>query len=270
MESNTAVRDFSGYLPTLELGSGISIPTYFLVISFAFCLCVLWLVRRAKVEHLSRNTALDIALALMISGFIGARLFHVLFEAPSYYIEDPVRVFHVWQGGFVWYGGALAGAAGALAMIRYRKLSFGRWADLFAPLAALGYALGRVACFFTGCCFGDVCHIVPGHLFRYPTQLFAVAWELGVLALVLGVENRKRQRSAPQWFRPNGRIFALWLVLHSIGRIIMETFRADDRGPALAGLSVSTWISLGLIAATVGASHFSGMQRDGSSLRRRS
>lgn len=251
LDANTAVRELSGFLPALRIGGGIEIPTYFIIISAASCVCLLWLTHRTKVERLNRNTGLDIALVTLVSGFIGARLFHILFEAPSYYAEDPIRVFYIWQGGFVWYGGALAGTAGALAFIKSKRLPFGRWADLSAPIAALGYALGRVACFFTGCCYGDICHIVPGFPFRYPTQAFSVVWETLVIAGLLYIEREKRS-GGMRWFVPAGRLFATWLAFHALGRIIMEAFRADDRGPVLFGLSVSTWISFALIGVAIG------------------
>lgn len=229
-----------------------SIPTYFIVVSLAFSICLVWLARRTDAQGLSRNQALDISLILMITGFIGARFVHIFFEEPFYYAEDLARVFEIWRGGFVWYGGALISGMAALIFMRRRKLDLGRWLDLFAPVLALGYMLGRVACWIVGCCYGDFCHLFEGMTFRYPTQAFAVFWEGGVLALLLYLERARRRTRAPFWLqRYPGRLFSLWLMLHAIGRIIMEIFRADPRGPAPLGLSISTWISLALIAAVL-------------------
>jgi len=220
---------------------------YFFVISLTFCLSILWLVRRTDARGLGRNQALDLALVLMISGFLGARLAHVVFEEPAYYAENPWRVFEVWKGGFVWFGGAIAGGLAGILFARSRKLEPPLWLDLFAPIAAFGYAAGRVACWIVGCCYGAYCHLFEGVTFRYPTQAFAVFWESGILTLLLYLEHLRRTARAPLWAQKPGRLFSLWILLHSIGRMIMEQFRGDPRGPEPFGLSLATWISLGLI-----------------------
>lgn len=238
------VHDLSGHFPILSFGEDLEIQTYFIVISLVLCLCVLWTVRRTSRLGLGRNAALDIFLVVMIFGFLGARLFHVIFEEPKYYLESPFRIFEIWRGGFVWYGGVILGAFAGVATVRYKKLPLRTWLDFFAPIAALGYGLGRIACFLAGCCYGAVCVLSDGSKIRHPTQLYAVAWELAVVVALLRLENRS--------LRP-GSVFAAWVVLHSIGRVIMEHFRADPRGPEPLGLSLATWISGILIAIVAGS-----------------
>ena len=234
------VHDFSGYLPFLHFSDALVIPTYFVIISLTFSFGIYWFVRRAEKKLLGRNNALDIALVLMGAGFVGSRLVHVFFEEPHYYAEAPMRVFHIWQGGFVWYGGAVIGGLASILFIHWRRLPLGKWLDAFAPVGALGYGLGRIACLLTGCCFGDVCILASGYQFRYPTQAFAVIWEFTTLALLLWLERKKRVS-----------IFLVWLMLHSIGRIVMESFRGDPRGPAILTLSLSTWVSAVLLIVAV-------------------
>jgi phosphatidylglycerol:prolipoprotein diacylglycerol transferase len=246
------VTQFAGFFPYLDLPGGVRLPTYFLTVSLAFCLCLFWLVRRTDRRALSRNNGLDLSLVLMVFGMIGARLFHVIFEEPAYYWESPSRIFEIWYGGFVWYGGALLGTLGFWLFLRRRHLPAGVWLDIFAPLCALGYGAGRLACVFAGCCYGRVCELPSGALVRYPTQIFAVAWELSVLLGLLWIESRRR--SMGPWLKRDGQLFVLWVIGHCLGRMIMEAFRGDPRGPTLLGLSISTWLSLlvGLIAISVG------------------
>lgn len=233
--------DWGGHFPLLRLGAtGIEFPTYFIVISLALCFCTLWAARRAEARGLSRNRALDIGLILLLFGFLGARLFHVFFEEPHSYWKEPSRALEIWRGGFVWYGGALVGAAAALTYVRWKRISAGAWLDVFAPVCALGYALGRVACLLTGCCYGAICVLPGGSAFRHPTQLYAILWELGALAILLRLERRRTLRKP-------GRLFVVWLGLHAIGRLVMEAFRADPRGVEIFGLSQATWISLALL-----------------------
>lgn len=235
--------------PFLHLSGTYFIPTYILIISFTYCLCLVWAHRRAVQHGRSSNMTLDISLAVMIGGFIGARFMHVLYESPEIYIETPSRIFKFWEGGFVFYGGFIGALIASAVFLRSKRESFLDWADFFAPVLALGYALGRIACFMNGCCYGDLCDLpwavefnFPGLPVgaRHPTQLYATVFELGTLSVLLFFEKRRTRMS---FFKNAGSIFFTWLALHSMSRMIMEAFRDDYRGPA-PGLSVSTWISI--------------------------
>lgn len=247
------IHNLSGFLPAIHV-FGVMIPIYFLDISIAFIVAMVWLVRRADRSGLSRNRALDAALVLMIAGFVGSRLFHVFVEEPAYYAARPSLVFDIWSGGFVWYGGALVGAASAVLFLYLKREPLGIWLDLFAPVCALGYAVGRVACVMAGCCYGRVTQLpafLGGELVRHPTQTYAVLSELVTLSILLHFERRRREGRAPLFLRADGQIFFAWLCLHAIGRIFMEQFRDDPRGPDLLGFSVSTWLSAALLISSI-------------------
>lgn len=239
------IHPLSGFLPSFTL-FGVVVPTYFLVAALACIAALVLLVRRADRSGLSRNRALDVSLVLMITGFVGSRLFHVFFEEPAYYWARPWLVFDIWSGGFVWYGGALMGGVCSLLFLRWRREPVGPYLDLFAPVCSLGYAIGRVACVLAGCCYGRVVEL-PGHLLvRHPTQTYAVVLELLILWGLLGLE-----RARPLWMRWSGALFFVWLALHACARMVMEVFRDDPRGPTVLGLSVSTCVSLGLLVLSV-------------------
>ncbi|MCB0377387.1 MAG: prolipoprotein diacylglyceryl transferase [Bdellovibrionales bacterium] len=237
-----------GPLPQISL-FGLQIPTYHLIISLTCCLCVYWFYKRCEVRNLSQRNAMDISMIVLITGFVGARLAHVLWEYPSYYWQNPVEVFYFWQGGFVFYGGAILGYLCAFLYARRLKLTFWLWHDTAAPVLALGYALGRIACFLEGCCYGKVCTLpwaiplkevdVHSHAIttalRHPTQIYASLMEACTLFFLLWLEKKKAKL---------GVVFLSWVMLHALGRILMEIFRDDPRGPMLMGLSVSTMISL--------------------------
>jgi phosphatidylglycerol:prolipoprotein diacylglycerol transferase len=249
------LHNWSGFWPFLRIGS-VEIPTYHLLISLALCVAVFYLRSRTRLntrsgDPFATHDALDLAISVMVGGFLGARLLHIFFEAPAYYFRDPVQMLHIERGGFVWYGGVIGGVACGLGFLRWKRLRIRPWLDLVAPVVALGYGLGRIACVVTGCCFGDVCTLVPTYPVRYPTQLFAVLWELLVFVILVSLENRSRKLRTIGLKLP-GQLFALWLILHAVGRLIMESVRADDRGPNPFGLSISSWISLLLILSAVG------------------
>jgi len=247
--------------PVIEISNDVFLPTYLLLISAVYCFALLWIYRRAVNQGFAVNATLDLSLYIMIGGFVGARLLHVVYENPNYYLENPLDIFKIWQGGFVFYGGALGVLAAALIWLKKNGQAFGPWADLFAPVIAGGYALGRIGCFLAGCCFGRVCHLpwavvfpraveAPEALPIHPTQLYATFWGLGVMALILFLEKKRKPLGQSLYFgflQKPGALIALWFFLHGWGRVMMEHFRADFRGPLLFSLSISTWLSIGLI-----------------------
>lgn len=240
MIPESAVFDLDGFLPFLHLGP-ISLPTYHIWISLTFSGALLYWLTRARDKKMSSQMVLDLSIVVMALGFIGGRVAHVIFEDFAYYRTNPSAIFQFWNGGFVFYGGALLAGVGCFLLFKLRKESARDWLDLFAPVGAIGYASGRIACWLTGCCFGSVCDLSDRFSFQHPTQLYAAVWEVGVFALLLVAEKRN-------WIRERGGLFFTWVFFHAIGRIIMEAFRADDRGAAPLGISISTWVSLILIS----------------------
>ncbi len=245
-----------GPLPEIDLGF-VALPTYYTLLSLTYCLCVYWFYRRCESRSLPQKNAMDIGLIILIGGFVGARLFHILFEYPSHYLENPLEIFYIWQGGFVFYGGFLFAYLLAFLYARKLQLTFWLWHDTLAPVLSLGYALGRLACFFVGCCYGKICDLpwavslkqvdIHNHaissVLRHPTQLYASGLEFLTLFFLLWYEKRKPAL---------GNVFLAWLALHSVNRIIMEIFRDDPRGAHYFGLSISTLISLLLLLAVTG------------------
>lgn len=196
----------------------------------------------------------------MVCGLVGGRLTHVFYENWGYYREMPFDIFKIWQGGFVFYGGFFTSLIGAYGFLKIKKESFLKWADFFAPVLALGYALGRVGCFLNGCCFGKPCvgngcalpwmvefnHPGLPEGLRHPTQLYAVFWELLVVLTLLWIEKVRHTKNTMA-LQSTGFLFFTWLGLHSLGRLIMEYHREDYRGPEISGLSLSSWLSIGIL-----------------------
>lgn len=242
--------------PFLFPHTAYAIPTYVLIISLIYCFAPFWILKRAEKKNLKKATALDICLAVMIGGLIGARLMHVYYEMPEFYRLNHSEIVKIWEGGFVFYGGFLGAIIFVFLLLRFRRENFLEWADVFAPVFALGYGFGRIGCFLAGCCYGMTCklpwavHFPPGGeappgVALHPTQLYAASWEFALLAVLIYFERYLQKVSYN--FHKNGLLFFIWLFFHGSGRIIMELFRDDPRGPTPLGFSISTWISAGLM-----------------------
>lgn len=238
------------------------VSTYFLLISLAFVLAIFWLRSRARRYEFNELILYDLCLRIMIGAFLGARLLHVLYEMPKFYLEYPWEILSFWKGGFVFYGGFFVSMIWGWIFLRRRGEDPRRWLDLFAPVLPLGYAIGRFATLLSGSGYGKPTDLpwailfppgveAPPNIPLHPTQIYAVIVELLILMVVLILEKRRGREAEANsrvsvWQR-NGAIFFQFLILHGSGRILIETFRSDERGGFLLGESISTWISILLI-----------------------
>lgn len=196
--------------------------------------------------------ALDMVILAVVAGFLGARIGHVLVEAPRYYLEDPLRFFYFWQGGFVSWGGHMAGGIAWYFYLRWRKQPVWAYFDCAAFVVPAALFFGRVGCLLTGCCFGKptgfFLHLTftdPGstayHFYPniplHATQIYLMANVL-FIALLLWVFSKK-------WWRFQGQLFALALGLYSVGRFMIEFLRGDaDRGVYFDGAISSGQIAM--------------------------
>ena len=217
--------------PVLDFGF-IQIPTFYLVISLSVTFVLLLLnAALANDPKIDRKITFDLALIIMVTGFIGGRLAHVFYEEFAFYQEFPLEIFKFWKGGFVFYGGFLLSLISVFAFLRFKKQNFYVWADFLAPYLGLTYALGRIGCFFEGCCYGSHCELPWAIANRHPTQLYMVVAELVLVAAIV-LLNKKKQLTT-------GLVFLLWVCGHSINRFVIEFYREDDRGALIMNLSIS-------------------------------
>ncbi len=194
-----------------------------------------------KKSNLSSVFGLDLALVILISGVLGGRFLHIVYENLDLYIQYPLQIFKFWEGGFVFYGAVLFALISSYLFIKHKKEDFFIWADFFAPFLALSYVLGRGGCLIAGCCYGGYCDLPWAIEGRHPTQVYAMVTESLVLLFLLSEKKRDN---------PKGIVFLYWLIGHALGRIIMEFYRDDFRGEFIFGISLSTWISYIIILAS--------------------
>ena len=163
---------------------------------------------------------------------LGARIGYVLFYNLDHYLENPLQIFALWQGGMSFHG-ALIGVITALYIYaRKEKVSFFAITDVLACLAPIGLFLGRLANFVNGELFGRVTMSVPwaivfpngGPLPRHPSQLYEACFEGVVLFLVL---FSLWHRSVWVRIRP-GFLSGAFLVGYALARGVVENFREPD------------------------------------------
>lgn len=258
--------------PTIALGP-FQISTFFMWMSLTWTVMLLvsfWLSKKtwpmpspssnqsSELIFQRQHHALQFFLIAMISSLVGSRLAHVIWEGQGYYWQNPIEIFYLWDGGFVFYGGAGLATLSAAVYARRHQLNFLEWADFFSPILALGYSLGRIGCFLAGCCYGKSCSLPWAIAERHPTAIYSSLWDLGVFFILLSqqkhaslVPTPSSSRTSAKTNRAAGKSFYLLLILHGLGRLWIEHYRDDFRGALLAGFTISQWLSLALISTGV-------------------
>ncbi len=238
-------------IPIIHLGS-FSIPTFFLIISLSLSALLVFLSFRVDHFQKNRQIAFNIALLLMLSGFVGGRLLHVFYEEWAYYAANPKLILYFWNGGFVYYGGFVLAWPLVWYFCRLKKESFLKWADFFTPLLSLSHALGRLGCVLAGCCYGQFCNLPWAIGGRHPTAFYLMVGEFFIFLILLFLEkiSLKTKNLIP------GHLFFKWIFLHALLRYIVEFYRDDFRGvflqiPSLGSVSISQALCLGLMIVSL-------------------
>ncbi len=138
----------------------VKVPVYGygVMLCVAFIVCTWLASRRGRREGFEPHHIQDIGIWIFLLGIVGGRLFAWIFE-PTPGQKFFWDFFKIWHGGLVFYGSVVGGLAGYLAayfrIVRPNKLSSLQFGDIITPSIAMGICLGRIGCFFTGCCYGD-------------------------------------------------------------------------------------------------------------------
>jgi phosphatidylglycerol:prolipoprotein diacylglycerol transferase len=170
--------DTKAYLPVLGLlgvfiyalplivgeDRGLPIRGYGVMLLLAVSSAVALLVYRAKRRGYDPELMLSLSFWLFLAGIVGARVFYVIeYWEPQFHKETFAQtlaaVFNITQGGLVVFGSLIGGAIAALIFITRHRLPVLAMGDLMTPSIVLGMAVGRIGCFFNGCCFGGACEL---------------------------------------------------------------------------------------------------------------
>ena len=238
----------------------------------------LWLGRRriAQGNTLFTREMLDDFLTWGILGvIIGGRLGYVLFYKFSTYIDHPLDIFKVWEGGMSFHGGFLGVVVAMWLFGRKHNISILKLMDTVAPLVPLGLASGRIGNFINGELWGRVTELNAfwamgfpqaryedaeaaahnplwaewlqqyGMLPRHPSQLYQFALEGICLFVIVWIFSKKP--------RPAGQTAALFLGGYGLFRFIAEFARQPDDylGLLTLGLSMGQWLSVPMIVLGV-------------------
>lgn len=214
----------------LTIGS-VSLHWYGLMYFLGFMLGG-WLVphvQRYRGLTLTRSQVDMLIVYVVLGVIVGGRLGYVLFWQPEFYVERPLLIFAVWQGGMSSHGGMIGTALAAALFCAKNKISFLRLADICMPLFALGIALGRLGNFINLELYGTVTDVpwaiaIPGvEGLRHPTQIYSFLTNMSVFAITLLYVKHTAEKNRV------GGVLGLFFVLYAVQRYAVEYFR-DQSG----------------------------------------
>lgn len=206
------------------------------------------------------GAALDISLWAVPFGIVGGRIFHVITHPSDYFFEgaDLTAVFRIWEGGLAIYGALILGAVGAWLGAKSSGIRFTAFLDAVAPGVLIAQALGRWGNYFNNELFGNPTDLpwgleiaqdnaaypagLPAGVLFHPTFIYESLWSLAGAAALLLLDRKFELR----W----GKLFALYLIFYSTGRLWVESIRIDPSEYFL-GLRTNIWSALFGIAVGV-------------------
>ena len=185
-------------------------------------------------------------------GIVGARIYHVITDYELYFGpgRNPVDALKIWQGGLGIWGAVALGALGGYLVARRRGIRFPALLDAAAPGIAVAQGIGRLGNWFNQELFGRPTTLPWGleiaPRFRpegyqqyatfHPTFLYELIWDIAVVAVLLVVLDRRFRLG-------HGKVFALYVMLYSLGRFWIEALRIDTVNE-IGGFRLNNYTSL--------------------------
>lgn len=223
---------------------------YGVIIAIGMVLGVLMAYLICKKKEYNMNMPVDLALFALPLAIVGARLYYCIFNG----VENFIDIFKIWEGGMAIYGGVIGGFIGVLICCKIKKYSLMQACDLAAPCLIFGQAVGRIGCYFAGCCYGvetlnpDLqvfpISVLIGEHWHLATFFYESFLDLVGCAILLIISAKSKV---------NGNVTAGYFIVYGIVRAVLEQFR--DPAEALTigstGIRVSQLLSIILIVVGI-------------------
>ncbi len=192
----------------LNIG-GIQLRWYGLMYMLGFIVAYFIMRRlvRQRPLPLSRDDIYDLLFYLILGLMGGGRIGYVLFYDIGTYLENPLSIVAIWQGGMSFHGGLIGMTLAAILIVRKKGWKFWEIADLTAVAVPIGLGLGRIGNFINGELYGRAstlpwAMVFPdgGGVARHPSQLYEALLEgLALFLIVRWVYHLNLRPGAALW-----------------------------------------------------------------------
>ena len=213
-----------------------------------------WLAsRRLPRTPWNKDELSDLLFYCFLGVILGGRFGYVMFYSFSSFLENPLYLFKIWEGGMSFHGGCLGVILAAFIYAKVKQWSFLAVGDFIAPLVPIGLGAGRIGNFINGELWGRETTVPWAFIFpdagpdpRHASQLYEFFLEGGVLFAILWLYSARP--------RPVGSVGGLFLLGYGIFRFIVEFFREPDAHLGLydIGLSQGQLLCIPMILAGIG------------------
>ena len=230
----------------------IEIRWYSVLILLGFILGYYLVINKCKQENIDKTLISDLCFYLIIVSILGARIYYCIFEW-KYYINNPIDIIKIWEGGLAIHGGVIAGVIFIYFYTKKKKLEFLKLLDIFAPSLVLGQAIGRWGNFFNGEAYGPITtfenlknlHIPRfiidgmyiGGNYHVPTFFYESIGCLIIFIILIILRNKKSTKI--------GIITSIYFILYGLVRFFIEGLRTDSL--MLFNIKVAQLISIFMI-----------------------
>ncbi len=178
-----------------------------------------------------------------LGAVLGGRLGYILFYDLPTYLDNPLKMLKIWEGGMSFHGGMLGVLLAMWLLGRKTGKTFFQVTDFLAPLVPIGLGAGRIGNFINGELWGKVSDVSwamvfphSGGLPRHPSQLYQALLEGLVLFLILWLYARKP--------RPTMAVSGLFLLCYGLFRFAVEFVREPDQQ---LGYLAFGWLTMGQV-----------------------
>lgn len=234
----------------------LEIRTYGLILFLAFMAAMLYLKNRATKAGIPKEYVYDLTFWVVLAALVGSRILFVIYEW-EFFSHNILKVFAIWEGGLVFYGGVLLAIPTAIIYMKKKRLPLWSIADWIAPGFALGITIGRWGCFFNGCCFGKPTDLPWGVIFPpyseagstfpgiplHPTQIYESFAELFVFFILIRIERMKPFE---------GFVFWVFIALAAFIRFVVDFLRFYEPSVRIFTIfNVNQVVSLFLILISI-------------------
>ena len=194
---------------------------------------------------------------LIIGIILGGRIGYIIFYNFSYYLDNILDIFKIWQGGMSFHGGLLGVIVSSYIFAKKNNQNLFFYLDQVSLVAPIGIFFGRLANFMNSELYGkasdmpwSVIFIEVDNLSRHPSQLYEAILEGLILFLILIYFINKNYLNKP------GLISGLFLIFYSLFRFFVEFFRVPDEQIGYLILSLTMGQIISLVFVSIGITIF--------------
>lgn len=239
----------------LDLGP-IQIYWYSIFIFLGMLTACILIYKESKKRGINEDFLINLIFYTIIIGIIGARLYYVIFNL-SYYLNRPLEIFQIWNGGLAIHGGIIAGLLFIIYYCKKHKVNIWKMLDIIVVGLIIAQAIGRWGNFFNSEAYGPVTtaeHLkslgIPNFIingmyimgkYHQPTFFYESIWCIIGFIIMLIIRRTKKLKTT--------QLTAFYLIWYGIIRFIIEAMRTDSL--MLGPIKMAQLVSIIFIASGI-------------------